>query len=158
MSLPSARVQDELNRLGLKCQVVEFSDSTRTAADAAATIGCEVAQIAKSLVFRGTQSGEAILIIASGTNRVNEATIAETLGETITRADADFVRGRTGFAIGGVPPLGHLTPLRTLIDSDLFGFEVVWAAAGTPRSVFKLNRADLLKLQQHLTATTCKIT
>ena len=124
---------------------MELPQSTRTAADAAKAIGCEVAQIAKSLVFRSI-SGEPILVIASGTNRVNEATIAEAIGEAIGKADAEFVRARTGFAIGGVPPVGHASALRTFIDADLLRFDRIWAAAGTPNAVFELSPGELPRL------------
>jgi len=137
------RVQEALAAQGFAFDVREFPESTRTSAEAAAAIGCSVAQIAKSLVFRGAESGEAALIIASGANRVDSAKAAALLGEAIGRADADFVRAATGFAIGGVPPLGHDRPLVTLIDEDLLAFEAIWAAAGTPNAVFRLSPKDL---------------
>jgi len=140
------RVQEALAARGVGFEVKEFPESTRTSAEAAAAIGCAVAQIAKSLVFRGGASGEAVLIIASGANRVDPAKAEALLGEAIGRADAEFVRAATGFAIGGVPPLGHDRPLRTLIDEDLLAFEVIWAAAGTPNAVFRLSPADLSAL------------
>jgi prolyl-tRNA editing enzyme YbaK/EbsC (Cys-tRNA(Pro) deacylase) len=136
-------VQEALAAQGFAFEVREFPDSTRTSAEAAAAIGCSVAQIAKSLVFRGAQSGKAVLIVASGANRVDPAKAEALLGEAIKRADADFVREATGFAIGGVPPLGHDRPLVTLIDEDLLAFEEVWAAAGTPNAVFRLSPKDL---------------
>ena len=132
--------------LGPAYQVLEFDASTRTAAEAAAAIGCTVAQIAKSLVFRAETSGRAALVVASGVNRVDEAKVGALLGEPIGRADADFVRAKTGFAIGGVPPVGHVEPSPTLIDDALFAFEEIWAAAGTPNAVFRLTPADLLRL------------
>ncbi len=141
-----SRVQDALAAAGLATRVIELPQSTRTATDAAKAIGCGVAQIAKSLVFRATESSSAVLVITSGTNRVNEATIAATIGEPIGKADADFVRARTGFAIGGVPPIGHATPIRTLIDEDLLQFDRIWAAAGTPNAVFDLSPAELTRL------------
>ncbi len=137
------RVQEALAAQGFAFEVREFPDSTRTSAEAAAAIGCSVAQIAKSLVFRGAESGNAVLIIASGANRVDPAKAEALLGEAIKRADADFVREATGFAIGGVPPLGHDRPLVTLIDEDLLAFEEVWSAAGTPNAVFRLSPIDL---------------
>ncbi len=143
----SARaVQQALAAKGVECTVVELPQSTRTAAEAAAAIGCTVAQITKSLVFRGANSGEPVLVIASGTNRVNERKIAEAVGEPIGKADAAFVREHTGFVIGGVPPVGHTKPLRTFIDRDLLQYETIWAAAGTPNAVFRLTPADLLAL------------
>jgi prolyl-tRNA editing enzyme YbaK/EbsC (Cys-tRNA(Pro) deacylase) len=140
------RVQEALAAQGFAFDVREFPDSTRTSAEAAAAIGCSVAQIAKSLVFRGAESGNAVLIIASGANRVDPAKAEALLGEAIKRADADFVREATGFAIGGVPPLGHDRPLVTLIDEDLLAFEEIWAAAGTPNAVFRLSPTDLSDL------------
>lgn len=140
------RVQEALAAQGFAFDVKEFPESTRTSAEAAAAIGCAVAQIAKSLVFRGAESGQAVLIIASGANRVDPAKAEALLGEAIGRADADFVRAATGFAIGGVPPLGHDRPLITLIDEELLGFEVIWAAAGTPNAVFRLSPKDLADL------------
>ena len=143
-SAPSAvRIQAVL---GPRFTVLEFDASTRTSADAAAAIGCEVAEIAKSLVFKGARTGRPVLVVASGTNRVDEKKVAALIGEKIGRADAEFVREATGFAIGGVPPVGHATPPLTLIDEGLFRFEAIWAAAGTPNAVFKLTPAELQEL------------
>jgi len=132
--------------LGDNYQVLEFDAGTRTAADAAAAIGCTVAEIAKSLLFRGKQSNRPVLVIASGDNRVDEKKVSALLGEKISRADADFVREMTGFAIGGVPPVGHATAPITLIDEDLMKFATIWAAAGTPNAVFQLKPAALAEL------------
>src|ERR1700733_7887974 len=132
--------------LGDRFEVLEFDASTRTAADAAEAIGCEVAQIAKSLIFRGARSGEAVLIVASGVDRVDEKKAAAAIGEPIARADADFVRETTGFAIGGVPPVGRKTQPIVLIEESLLGFEQIWAAAGTPNAVFRLTPSDLVEL------------
>ncbi len=144
---PSAqRVQDALHARGFGNQVIEFTQSTRTSADAAAAVGCTVGQIAKSLVFQGGVSGRAILVIASGVNRVNETAMIERIGEPLRRPDAEFVRSQTGFAIGGVPPLGHASPLATYIDADLLGYEQIWAAAGHPNAVFPLTPAELLEM------------
>ena len=140
------RVQDALAARGFAFEVREFPQGTRTAAEAAAAIGCEVAQIAKSLVFRARQLGRPVLVIASGANRVDEKAVAALIGEKIGRADADFVRAATGFAIGGVPPLGHDTPPVTLIDRDLLAVDEIWAAAGTPNAVFRLTPEDLVAL------------
>ena len=126
--------------------MVEFEASTKTAADAAAAIGCTVEQIAKSPVFRGEQSGRPVLVIASGPRRVDEGRVAALIGEPIGRADADFVRDKTGFAIGGVPPVGHTTPPTVLIDEMLCGFATIWAAAGTPNAVFCLTPEQLVGL------------
>lgn len=141
-------VQDTLNKFGLDLVVKEFPESTRTAQQAADAIGCLVGQIAKSLIFKLKNSGEPILIIASGKNRVNEKCIAEICGEQIEKADAEFVLAHTGFAIGGIPPVGHTTLIKTLIDQDLMSYDVIWAAAGTPNAVFKLLPADLVKITQ----------
>lgn len=145
LSSGAQRVQRALSVQGMDCCVVEMAATTRTAKDAAAAIGCTVSQIAKSLVFR-TTSGKPILVMASGTNRVNESQIGKILGEPIEKADADFVLRATGFAIGGVPPLGHSETIETLIDVDLMAFEAIWAAAGTPHAVFRLSPQDLQKL------------
>jgi prolyl-tRNA editing enzyme YbaK/EbsC (Cys-tRNA(Pro) deacylase) len=132
--------------LGDRFQVLEFDATTRTAADAAAAIGCTVAQIAKSLIFRGADSNRAVLVVASGVHRIDETKVAEAVGETIGRADADFVREATGFAIGGVPPVGHKNPSIVLIDESLLAFGEIWAAAGTPNAVFRLTPSDLIEL------------
>ena len=134
--------------LGARFQVLEFDASTRTAADAAAAIGCTVPQIAKSLLFRTTGSNRPVLVVASGANRVDEKKVAKLIGEAIARADADFVREATGFAIGGVPPVGHQMPPIVLIDDALLAFAEIWAAAGTPNAVFCLTPADLVVLTQ----------
>jgi Cys-tRNA(Pro) deacylase len=144
---PSAqRVQDALQTLGLSLQVVELPGSTRTAVEAAQAIGCRVEQIVKSLIFRAKQSDRPILVVASGTNRVNEKKVAGFIGESLGKADADFVHRRTGFAIGGVPPVGHTERLDTFIDEDLLQFDEIWAAAGTPHAVFRLTPGDLVKM------------
>jgi prolyl-tRNA editing enzyme YbaK/EbsC (Cys-tRNA(Pro) deacylase) len=144
---PSAqKVQDALNQLGLSLQVIELPASTRTAQEAAQAIGVEVGQIVKSLIFKAKRSGRPILVVASGTNRVNEKTIEALIQEPLGKADADFVRQRTGFVIGGVPPLGHSEPLETFVDEDLLKYDEVWAAAGTPHAVFRLNPADLERM------------
>jgi len=132
--------------LGDKFEVLEFDATTRTAADAAAAIGCTVAEIAKSLIFRATGSNRPVLVVASGVNRVDEAEVAKAVGEKIARADADFVREATGFAIGGVPPVGHQNPPTVLIDQSLMAFAEIWAAAGTPNAVFRLTPSDLVEL------------
>jgi prolyl-tRNA editing enzyme YbaK/EbsC (Cys-tRNA(Pro) deacylase) len=139
-ALPASaqKVQDEARRLGLSVSVVEMADSTRTAEEAAAACGCEVAQIVKSLIFRGEASGKPYLMLVSGTNRLNEKKVAKLIGEGLARPDATYVRDVTGFAIGGVPPLAHASPMAVYIDEDLLRFETVWAAAGTPRSVFEV--------------------
>jgi prolyl-tRNA editing enzyme YbaK/EbsC (Cys-tRNA(Pro) deacylase) len=140
------RVREALAAQGLGVEVKELAASTRTAQEAAAAVGCEVAQIVKSLVFRKTASGGALLVLVSGTNRASEARLAALAGEPVARADAAFVRERTGFAIGGVPPLGHREPLSVLVDRDLMSFPVVWAAAGSPNAVFAVAPADLQRI------------
>jgi len=144
---PSAKkIQDMLMEIGTPVQVVELSASTRTAQEAATALGCEMAQIVKSLVFVNKSSNQPILLLVSGINRVNEKAIEKAIGIKITKADADFVRETTGFSIGGIPPLGHLQPMDTYIDQDLFAWEKLWAAAGTPHAVFTLRSSDLLQL------------
>jgi prolyl-tRNA editing enzyme YbaK/EbsC (Cys-tRNA(Pro) deacylase) len=140
------RVRAALTAHGLTVEIKEFAASTRTAADAAGAIGCSVGQIAKSLVFRAKPSGRAVLVIASGSNRVDEAKLASALGETIGKADAEFVRAETGFAIGGVAPVGHGIVIRTFVDADLMEYREIWAAAGSPNSVFRLTPDDLVRI------------
>ncbi|HVJ34646.1 MAG TPA: YbaK/EbsC family protein [Terriglobia bacterium] len=142
--------------LGSEFEVLEFSESTRTAEEAATAIGCSVAQIAKSLLFRAAESDRPVLVVASGTNRVDEKKVAALIGEGIARADADFVRAKTGFAIGGVPPVGHLESPIILIDADIDRFDIIWAAAGTPNAVFKLTPAQLRTLTQGQVADVAK--
>jgi len=141
---PSAqRVQDLLGEHGFDLQVVEMPDSTRTSAEAAAACGCTVAQIGKSLVFRAAESGRPVLVVASGVNRVDEKKVAELLGEPLARADPEFVRASTGYAIGGVAPIGHAVAPAVYLDADLMVLERIWCAAGTPNAVFELTPADL---------------
>ena len=145
LSASAQRVQDALAEAGLTCRIVEHASSSRTSAEAAALLGCEVAQIAKSLVFRRGASGEgAVLVIASGANRVDEAKVAALVREPIGRADAAFVRQVTGYAIGGIPPLGHATAMPILVDRALTAFDVVYAAGGTPNALFPIAPADLV--------------
>ncbi len=146
LSNSAQKVQIALKELGLPCEVVEMPDSTRTAVEAAAAIGCSVSQIVKSLIFRGKSSGQAILVLASGTNRVDEKLVASIVEEAIDRAEPDFVRVQTGYAIGGIPPLGFARSIQAVIDSDLLVFDEVWAAAGTPHAVFRLNPKDLERM------------
>jgi prolyl-tRNA editing enzyme YbaK/EbsC (Cys-tRNA(Pro) deacylase) len=142
------RVQEALRALGLGHEVVDLGLSARTAADAARAVGCRVDQIAKSLVFRLRDSGRPLLVVTSGANRVDEGKVAALVGEPLERADADFVRTETGFAIGGVAPIGHARPLVTLIDEHLLRFEEIWAAAGHPNTVFRLTPDDLVTMTQ----------
>jgi len=146
LSISAQKVQDALAELGMSLQVVELPASTRTAVEAAQAVGCQVGQIVKSLVFRAAHSDRPVLVVASGANRVNEALLGQVLGEPIGKADADFVRLRTGFAIGGVPPLAHAEPLTIFIDQDLLQYTEIWAAAGTPHAVFCLTPAQLVAM------------
>jgi prolyl-tRNA editing enzyme YbaK/EbsC (Cys-tRNA(Pro) deacylase) len=146
LSKSAQSVQDVILQKGLQFKVVELSDSTRTASEAAKTIGCEVAQIVKSIIFKTQNSNKPILVLASGVNRINEKTIGALIGEAIVKADADYTREVTGYAIGGVPPVGHKQIIETYIDIDLLHYPELWAAAGTPNAVFCLQAADIAEL------------
>ena len=135
----SGAVAAELARLGVVTEVREMPTSTRTAAEAAAALGCDAAAIVKSLVFCSPLRDVPVVVLAPGDRRVDEHTLEEVTGERLERADPRFVKERTGFAIGGVPPLGHRVPCETLLDEQLLAHEVVWAAAGTPHSVFPID-------------------
>lgn len=139
-------MQDALDQSGITLSVVELPASTRTAAEAAAAIGTSVSQIAKSLLFRTVETHQPVLVIASGTNRVNTNNVSEMIGEALAMAPAEFVREQTGYVIGGVPPIGHSQPIRTWIDEDLLQYDEIWAAAGTPHAVFRLTPGELLTL------------
>ena len=146
---PSAqKIQALLNSLGYNYTVIEHAESTRTAQEAADRAGCELGQIVKSLIFRGKTSGKPILVLTSGVNRVDEKRISGYAGESISRADADFVRTVTGYAIGGVPPIGHNEKMETYLDEDFLQYEMVWAAAGTPNAIFELTIDDLQKMTE----------
>ena len=134
-----------LDELDIQRTVVEFEESTRSAQDAADAIGCELAQIVKSLIFRTTKSGQAVLVLTSGANRVDEKAVRALVGEKLGKADADFVRAQTGYAIGGVPPFGHSGQTQVFIDEDLLAFAEIWAAAGTPNAVFPLTPDELVR-------------
>jgi prolyl-tRNA editing enzyme YbaK/EbsC (Cys-tRNA(Pro) deacylase) len=144
LSNSAQRVQAALEGLGLSVQVVELPASTRTAQEAAQAIGCYVGQIAKSLVFTTVTTERPILVVTSGLNRVDEKVIGVLIGEEVRKADANFVRQHTGYAIGGVPPVGHLEAIETFIDCDLLVYDEIWAAAGTPCAVFKLTGDNLV--------------
>jgi prolyl-tRNA editing enzyme YbaK/EbsC (Cys-tRNA(Pro) deacylase) len=146
LSPAAQRVQDELRARGFTHQVIEHAHSTRSAAEAAAAVGCTVGQIAKSIVFRAQPSGRPVMVVASGSNRVDEKKVAALIGEGLGKADAAFVREATGYAIGGVPPLGHAQPVRVLVDRDLLSHATIWAAAGTPNAVFVLAPDDLVAM------------
>ena len=139
-------VREALAEAGVEIEARSFPEGTRTAEQAAAAVGVEVGQIVKSLVFARPESGRPLLVLASGANRVDEAKVGATIGEPIARASADEVRAATGFAIGGVPPVGHPEPLEAIVDADLLRYAVVWAAAGTPRDVFCLTPDDLVRV------------
>lgn len=144
---PSAqKVQDKLTSLGFAYTVIEHAESTRTAQEAADRAGCELGQIVKSLIFKGRHSNKPILVLTSGANRVDEKRIGEYAGEPVTRPDADFVRSATGFAIGGVPPVGHPVQMETYLDEDFLQYPTIWAAAGTPNAIFELKTEDLQKM------------
>lgn len=141
--------------VGLTVEARSFPEGTHTAGDAAAAIGCDVAQIVKSLVFvaRSGEQEVPILALTSGANRVDPVALAHAAGaDTVRKADADEVRHATGYAIGGTPPFGHRTPLPTFVDPDLLAHDVVWAAAGTPREVFPLSAEDLVSVTGAVTA------
>lgn len=137
------RVQDFLRSKGYDFQVKELGASTRTAREAADAVGCEVGQIAKSLVFKERKTGVPVLVVASGANRVDLKKIQAASGLKLGRADGNYVKERVGFAIGGVPPVGHSTPLITFLDPDLKAYDRIWAAAGTPFALFALPPAEL---------------
>jgi prolyl-tRNA editing enzyme YbaK/EbsC (Cys-tRNA(Pro) deacylase) len=137
------RFLDEARARGLDVEVQEFPQGTRTASDAAAAIGCDVAQIVKSLVFMADD--RPLLVLTSGANRVDEDALGRALGLTLRKATADEVRDATGYAIGGTPPFGHRQPLRVICDTDLTVHEELWAAAGTPSTVFPITSTQLLE-------------
>jgi prolyl-tRNA editing enzyme YbaK/EbsC (Cys-tRNA(Pro) deacylase) len=141
-----ARVRAALAASGLTSEIVVLPGAARTAQLAADALGCEVAQIANSLVFKRQRSGTAVLVMASGAHRVDEARIADAIGEPVGKADAAFVREQTGFAIGGVAPVGHATALSPLVDRTLTRFARIWAAAGHPNTVFALTPDELVRI------------
>jgi prolyl-tRNA editing enzyme YbaK/EbsC (Cys-tRNA(Pro) deacylase) len=145
LSASAQRVQHALDAAQVATKIVEYDAPARTSAEAAVVLGCSVAQIAKSLVFKRA-SGSPILVIASGANRVDEKKVSALVGEPIGRADAAFVRECTGYAIGGIPPLGHIRALDALIDRELLRFDVVYAAGGTPHAMFPLSPAELVRV------------
>jgi prolyl-tRNA editing enzyme YbaK/EbsC (Cys-tRNA(Pro) deacylase) len=146
LSRSTRRFQELLSSFGKDFDVVQLPSSTRTAVEAAAAVGCSVEQIAKSILFRTIEGKRPVMVIASGINRVNESRVAEIVGGPIEKADAAYVREKTGFVIGGVPPIGHTEPILTIVDEDLLKLTEIWAAAGTPNSVFKLTGARLLEM------------
>jgi prolyl-tRNA editing enzyme YbaK/EbsC (Cys-tRNA(Pro) deacylase) len=144
---PSAqRVQDALQALGFDHRVTESTQPARTASEAARLVKCDVGQIAKSLVFRTGTTGRAVLVITSGANTVNEWRVGVLLKETLEKAPPAFVREHAGYAVGGIPPLGHARPMETFIDEDLLRHPTIWAAGGTPNALFSMPSADLVKM------------
>ena len=146
LSASAQKIDDALQALGYRFDIIEHAESTRTAQEAADRAGCELGQIVKSLIFKGKVSGKPILVLTSGANRVDEKRISEYAGEAIGRADADFVRSVTGFAIGGVPPVGHPQEIETYLDEDFLQYETLWAAAGNPNAIFELPTEALQKI------------
>lgn len=148
MSKSLERVRQALEKAGLAEEILQLSDSTRTAPEAARAVGCALDQIAKSIIFSGAQSGDICLFVTAGGNQVDPDKAAALVGEPLERADAKAVRAATGFAIGGVAPIGHLTPTPTFADPRLLEFDRVWAAAGTPHHVFGVAPAALIELAE----------
>ncbi len=142
------KVQQFLIENGFSCIVKELPDSTRTAQEAAQAIGCAVAQIAKSLIFMDQASGDPILVIASGANQVDLKKIERATGLRLVKADGKFVKERVGFAIGGVPPVGHREKVRTILDPALKNYDCLWAAAGTPFAVFQLSSSEIQRMTE----------
>ncbi len=136
MSKSLKRVRAALDTAGIAAEILEMAEGTRTAEDAARAARCEVDQIVKSIIFRGEETGHVVLFLTAGGNRVSAAKASAVSGQPLGKADADLIRAETGFAIGGVAPLGHLTPIRSFFDPRLLDFATVWAAAGTPRHIF----------------------
>ncbi|MEL7343619.1 MAG: YbaK/EbsC family protein [Pseudomonadota bacterium] len=152
MSKSLKRVRAALEALGLDIEIVEATTMTKTAAEAAAEAQVDVDQIAKSIIFRGGESDAAVLFVTAGSNRVDPGKAAVIAGEPLLSADAGFIRATTGFAIGGVSPLGHVTPSRTFFDPRLMDFEIIWAAAGTPRHNFAIDPRRLCSVIHGQTA------
>jgi prolyl-tRNA editing enzyme YbaK/EbsC (Cys-tRNA(Pro) deacylase) len=146
MSKSLKRVKAALEASGVASDVLEMPGETRTAADAAREAGCQIDQIAKSIIFRGEDSDAAVLFITAGGNQVDPSLASEVAGEALGRADAAFVRASTGFAIGGVAPIGHLTPSKVFFDPRLSDYDVIYAAAGTPRHIFPVLPEELLRM------------
>jgi prolyl-tRNA editing enzyme YbaK/EbsC (Cys-tRNA(Pro) deacylase) len=152
MSKSLKRVIRALQEAGLPADVMEMDGSTRTAVEAADQAGCEIDQICKSVIFRGEDSGAALLFITAGGNQVDAAKASDLAGEPLGKADAALIRAQTGFAIGGVSPVGHLNPIRAWFDPRLSAFDKVYAAAGTPRHIVPVAPADLLRLTEAVMA------
>ncbi len=154
LSGSAKKIQEILDAHGVPLKVVKMADSTRTAVEAAAAIGCEVKQIAKSLIFKTADTNEVVLVIASGINRVDEMKVSQIIAHPIEKANAQFVIEKTGFAIGGIPPIGHKEKIEyVLVDKDLLVLPELWAAAGSPFAVFSLNPQQLRDLTKGQIAT-----
>ncbi len=155
MALPkkSRIIQDYLTQFGLRLEVLEFEESTKTAQEAANAIGCEIGQIVKSLIFK--HKDQALLFLVSGKNNLDVNKVCRDQKLDLKKADADYVKAVTGFAIGGVPPIAHARPLDTFIDQDLLGYQDVWAAAGTPNAVFRLESRTLQPLTNGQVIKVC---
>jgi prolyl-tRNA editing enzyme YbaK/EbsC (Cys-tRNA(Pro) deacylase) len=145
MSKSLKRVRAALDAAGITAEVLEMAEGTRTAAEAASAAGCSIDQIVKSIIFCGEASGHVVLFLTAGGNRVDAAKASAVAGQPLGRADAEFVRAETGFAIGGVAPVGHLRQPAAYFDPRLLDFDLVWAAAGTPRHIFAADPSDLLR-------------
>ena len=152
MSKSLKRVRTALEAAGLAPDIREMPSETRTAQQAAEAAGCDLDQIAKSIIFRGKASGSAVLFLTAGGNQVDTARASAVAGEPLGKADAALIRAQTGFAIGGVAPVGHLTPIRAYLDARLLEFAVIWAAAGTPRHIFPIAPQVLQRLTRAATA------
>jgi prolyl-tRNA editing enzyme YbaK/EbsC (Cys-tRNA(Pro) deacylase) len=148
MSKSLKRVRHALEQAGLAVDILEMSDSTRTAEEAAQAAGCALDQIVKSIIFRGEADGRAVLFLTAGGNRVDGAKASTLAGEALGKADAQLIRGQTGFAIGGVAPIGHLSPIRAFFDPRLMEFDRVWAAAGTPRHIFAADPREIARISE----------
>ena len=146
LSSSAQKVQDALVAMGSTAIVVEHENPARTAAEAALLLRCDIAQIAKSIIFKSASTGQSVLVIASGANRVDEKKVATILGDKLAKADAAFVREQTGFAIGGVPPIAHIYPGAILLDEDLLKFDQVFPAGGTPHAMFAIDPNELLRI------------
>ena len=155
MSKSLTRVKLALTAAGADVQVLEMGAETRTALQAADAAGCAVDQIAKSIIFRGESTGHVVLFVTAGGNQVCAEKAGRLAGEPLGKADATLIRAETGFAIGGVAPLGHLTPIRSFLDPRLMAFDIVWAAAGTPRHIFAIAPDRLHQITGAILADFC---
>jgi len=138
--------QNIISDFGLSHQVLEFEESTHSAQDAADAIGCKLGQIVKSIVFKGTQSGNPIVVLTCGDNLVDIEKIRKIANEDLEKANAEFVRESTGYSIGGVPPFGHTSAFHIYFDEDFMKYELLWAAAGTPNAVFPISPLELKQI------------